>query len=98
MLYLVRHGQTEFNVEGRYQGALDSALTELGVSQAKAMGRLLKTLIGDPVGWEMIVSPQGRAVHTARLLCEASGFAVDHAVEPRIREISLGEWDGSLRA
>lgn len=98
MLYLVRHGQTEFNLEGRYQGALDSSLTELGVAQAKAMGRLLKTLIGDPAQWELIVSPQGRARHTAQLVADACGFAGEPFVEPRIREISLGLWDGSLRA
>nr|MEA2799832.1 hypothetical protein [Phenylobacterium sp.] len=40
MIYLVRHGQTEFNRERRIQGHVDSPLTELGVRQAKAVGRL----------------------------------------------------------
>ena len=44
MIYLVRHGQTEFNASGRIQGARDSALTPLGVEQGRRLGRLLGTL------------------------------------------------------
>ena len=48
MIYLVRHGRTVFNQEGRYQGGLDSPLTPLGLGQAARVGRLLRGLIGDP--------------------------------------------------
>lgn len=94
MLYLVRHGQTEFNVARRLQGNLDSALTPLGVAQAKAIGRLLAGLIGDPSDWRLVSSPLGRTLHTARFIAEACGFVGDPVLEPRVREITLGDWDG----
>ena len=48
MIYLLRHGQTEFNRELRFQGHMDSPLTELGVAQAGAMGRRLAAMIPQP--------------------------------------------------
>ncbi|MGH6997837.1 MAG: phosphoglycerate mutase family protein, partial [Phenylobacterium sp.] len=61
MIYLVRHGQTHFNAEGRMQGHLDSPLTALGRAQASAIGRLLRDLIGKADGWRLVSSPLGRA-------------------------------------
>ncbi len=46
MIYLVRHGETVFNAQGRQQGRLDSALTAIGEAQAAAVGRLLAGLVG----------------------------------------------------
>ena len=82
MIYLVRHGQTQFNAERRQQGRLDSDLTPLGLSQAAAVGRLLQGLTGKPAGWRLVASPLGRAQATA---------------DPRVTEVSFGEWDGRLR-
>jgi len=48
ILYLLRHGETEFNIEGRLQGQRDSPLTARGRAQARAHGALLKTLIAEP--------------------------------------------------
>ncbi len=98
MLYLVRHGQTEFNAARRVQGALDSALTPLGVAQGRALGRLLAGLIGDPADWRLVASPLGRTLHTAGLIAEACGFTGPPILEPRVREVSLGEWDGLSEA
>ncbi|HEY9217713.1 MAG TPA: histidine phosphatase family protein [Phenylobacterium sp.] len=94
MIYLVRHGQTEFNLVRRYQGALDSPLTEQGVGQARRIGALLGSLVGGQPGWELVASPQGRAWRTAELVNETLGLAL--TPEPRLREISLGSWDGRL--
>jgi len=93
MIYLVRHGRTEFNAEGRYQGHCDSALTPLGREQAAANGALLKTLIGDPAGWRFETSPLGRAMDTANIIAQAAGLAAP-IPDPRLREISMGSWDG----
>jgi probable phosphoglycerate mutase len=93
MIYLLRHGQTEFNREGRYQGALDSPLTDLGRAQAAGMGARLKALIGDPAGWLLQSSPLGRARATAEIVRAALGVH-DIVIEPRLREITLGAWDG----
>ncbi|HEX4197926.1 MAG TPA: histidine phosphatase family protein [Caulobacteraceae bacterium] len=93
MIYLVRHGQTEFNRIGRLQGHVDSPLTPLGIDQATRVGALLKSLIGDPAGWTLEASSLGRAVHTAKIIAEATGVG-DIVLEDRLREVSMGSWDG----
>src|SRR5689334_8295809 len=75
VIYLVRHGQTEFNVARRYQGQGDSPLTLLGQMQAKRMGERLAGLVGDPTGWRIVSSPLGRAVATAKIIARALGGA-----------------------
>jgi broad specificity phosphatase PhoE len=93
MIYLVRHGQTEFNRDGRMQGGHDSPLTELGRAQAARYGELLQTLIDDPATWSFISSPLGRALQTARIIGEITGLPpVEN--DPRIAEIRMGSWDG----
>lgn len=95
MIYLVRHGETEFNAQGRQQGRLDSPLTALGEAQAAAVGRLLAGLVGKPDGWCLIVSPLGRAQATAAIIGKTLRLPVE--TDPRVAEISFGEWDGRLR-
>jgi broad specificity phosphatase PhoE len=95
MIYLVRHGQTEFNASGRIQGAKDSALTPLGVEQGRRLGRLLGQIA--PADARIIASPLGRTQHTARLIREESRLVSDIANDARLAEISLGEWDGMLK-
>jgi len=92
MIYLVRHGETEFNRVQRYQGWLDSPLTVSGVEQARAIGRRLAQL---PDAWtaEIVASPIGRARRTAELIA-AEMMRRDVAFDDRLREISLGSWDG----
>ena len=93
MIYLIRHGQTEFNREGRYQGHVDSPLTALGRDQAARVGALLAKLIDDPSAWRFSCSPLGRAVQTARIVQQAVGLD-DPTLDPRLMEIGLGSWDG----
>jgi len=95
MIYLVRHGQTEFNLAHRFQGACDSPLTALGEAQARAMGRRLGELLAP--GTPIVTSPLGRARATAELLREAGGFRCEIAADPRLAEISMGCWDGLTR-
>ncbi len=97
MIYLLRHGQTEFNLEGRFQGHLDSPLTDLGVAQASAMGRRVATLIPQPEDWRIIASPLGRAQATARIVADALTITAIET-DPRLIEITVGRWDGRLRA
>lgn len=95
MIYLVRHGQTEFNAEGRIQGALDSPLTLLGIEQGRRLGRLFADLV--PKDVRIIASPLGRAQHTARLIRDSAGLTSEIVADDRLAEISLGDWDGKLR-
>ena len=57
VIYLVRHGQTEFNAAKRLQGQCDSVLTPLGIEQARRMGDHLKQRVDDPAHWVIIASP-----------------------------------------
>ena len=95
MIYLVRHGQTEFNVQRRMQGSLDSPLTELGHRQAQAVAALLAREIPDATGWRLISSPQPRARTTAGYIAEALGLEIE--LEPRIRELATGAFEGQFR-
>ncbi len=94
-LYLLRHGETEFNVAGRLQGQRDSPLTARGRAQARAHGALLKTLIAEPEAWRVVASPLGRTMDTARLACAELGLP-EAAIEtdPRLKEIAFGDWEG----
>src|SRR6185503_4782740 len=89
VIYLVRHGQTEFNRERRIQGHVDSPLTELGVRQAQAVGRLLADLIRDPAGWRIVSSPLGRAASTAEIVSKKLG-GMPVELDERLKEMSWG--------
>lgn len=97
MIYLVRHGETEFNRERRLQGHVDSPLTDLGRRQAEAVGAQLANLIGAEPGWRILASPLGRTRRTAEILAARIGIATIE-IEPRLIELSWGDWDGRLRA
>ena len=97
MIYLLRHGQTEFNRELRFQGHLDSPLTDLGMAQANAMGHRLAALISEAKDWRIIASPLGRAQATARIVAAALNVP-EIETDPRLIEITVGRWDGRLRA
>ncbi len=91
-LYLLRHGQTVWNLEGRLQGQLDSELTDLGRHQAQSQATILNLLSLPPdVGYH--VSPLGRTRHTAKL---ALGD-VPATFDARLMEIGAGDWEGRLR-
>ncbi len=97
--YLLRHGETEFNLEGRLQGQQDSPLTARGRAQARGHGALLKTLIAEPGTWRVVASPLGRTMDTARLACAELGLP-ETAIETdaRLMEIAYGEWEGQTYA
>ena len=95
-ILLVRHGETEWNLARRYQGWSDSPLTARGLAQAEAIGHYLCT---DPEAAEatIISSPIGRARRTAEIIRECLGGAMPLRFDERLREISLGSWDGLHR-
>jgi probable phosphoglycerate mutase len=95
VIYLVRHGQTEWNRERRIQGHGDSPLTELGLRQARAVAGLLQDLIRERAGWRIISSPLGRAKDTARIIAERLALPVE--LDERLMEMGWGEHDGRLR-
>ena len=91
-LWLMRHGQTEWNAAGRMQGHMDSPLTALGRTQAARQARIMAPVLADP-GIARIASPLGRAVQTAGIVFGERPYATD----PRFREISVGAFEGRTR-
>jgi len=96
MIYLVRHGQTVLNLEGRYQGRIDSPLTALGVAQAEAVGRRLAELKAGGGDWRIETSTQGRARQTAGIIAVATGCPAP-TPDDRLVEAGYGELEGLTR-
>jgi broad specificity phosphatase PhoE len=94
-LLLIRHGETEWNVARRYQGQLDSPLTERGIAQAEAIGRRILELPEFDAA-PVVASPLGRARQTAEIIC-ASRRSPAFGTDERLREVTLGSWDGHFR-
>ena len=92
-ILLVRHGETEWNRERRTQGRFDSPLTERGIAQAHAIGRLV-ALLPNAAAARIVASPLGRARRTAEIICEHLDPAPEIGLDGRLRELSIGSWDG----
>lgn len=86
---LVRHGETDHNAGGIWQGQLDTALSGAGVDQARAAGAALAAYRPSRV----VASDLARAADTARHIAEAAGVA-QVALDPRWREVHVGQWQG----
>lgn len=87
-LYLTRHGQTEWNLQGRYQGRLHSNLTDLGVNQAKWLGKHLESTPIDII----CSSSSKRAVDTAKYIKGNRDISIEYYDD--LKEIDLGHWQG----
>jgi broad specificity phosphatase PhoE len=92
-IFLVRHGETEWNRQRRHQGRFDSPLTARGIAQARALGRRLATL-PEAASAPIVASPQGRARRTAEVIREHLPGTPELRVDERLRELTLGLWDG----
>jgi probable phosphoglycerate mutase len=89
---LLRHGRTDWNATGRFQGQLDSPLDGVGRAQAVAAGIAVAPMQPDA----LVASDLSRARDTADAVSAACGLEV--AIDPRLREINLGAWQGLTRA
>ena len=89
----MRHGETEWNRAGRWQGREDSPLTPKGEAQARAMGAMCARLGLVPPAYDLVASPQPRAARTAEL-----AFGVRPQTDARLAEIDVGDWTGALSA
>jgi glucosyl-3-phosphoglycerate phosphatase len=87
-LILLRHGQTDYNVDGRMQGHIDSCLTDAGHEQAAEAAPVLASLAPD----RLVSSDLRRAVDTAEVVGAACGLPVKF--DSRLRETHLGLWQG----
>jgi broad specificity phosphatase PhoE len=87
---LVRHGQTDWNLEGRYHGQSDVPLNEQGRKQA----RLLAQQFDGQIFVAIYSSDLWRARETAEII--AQGMHIRVKLDLRLREINQGEWEGQL--
>lgn len=94
-IYVLRHGQTQWNLQGRYQGRLDSPLTDLGRFQAAQQGVILQQIGVAGADVAFFTSPQGRALETAHVVAKTLGAAA--LPDDRLQEIDFGEWQGLTR-
>ncbi len=98
-LFLLRHGETVFNVAGRYQGQNDSELTKNGLRQARQNGQLLAELIEDTKHVHFVSSPLGRTLVTSEIICKALGIGFeDIRTDDRLMEMNYGAWQGMTAA
>ncbi len=91
-LFVLRHGETEWNAVGRHQGHKNSDLTALGREQAQHQGGLLQANISDWSDVDVFSSPLGRTRDTAHLALQGSGKTIQF--DDRLKEVSFGAWEG----
>lgn len=87
-LFLIRHGQTDGNAQGRYQGSMDTELTETGVFQANQAKQYLSNVKLSAI----YSSPLKRTVKTAKIIAEGTGL--DIKIYKDLRELNFGKWEG----
>jgi broad specificity phosphatase PhoE len=102
-IYYIRHGETEWNAQGRLQGVQDIPLNNLGRTQSIHAGRILTSLFERDGQSEasigFVASPLGRARQTMELVRGILQLPLSaYALDDRLREIGYGEWEGSTLA
>lgn len=97
LIYMIRHGQTDWNAEGRMQGQKDIGLNDIGRQQASENGRKLAQILGDRAGdFDFVSSPLGRTRDTMERVRAAMGLEPGrYRMDERLKELSFGDWEGS---
>lgn len=97
-IYFIRHGETDWNRDRRYQGQRDIPLNETGRAQARRNGDVLRSLLPDPSRTRFVASPLGRTRETMEIVRRELGLAeADYDIDPRLIELSYGAWEGTLQ-
>jgi probable phosphoglycerate mutase len=95
-LWFIRHGETDWNREGRLQGQRDIPLNDLGRAQAAEAGRRLMAARPDSGRLPWHVSPLGRTMETAILARTAIGLEpLGFLTDERLKELTFGRWEGN---
>lgn len=94
-LCIVRHGETDWNVEGRLQGQQDIPLNGKGRDQAAAVGRSLKRDYPDVLTYDFVASPLVRAQETMLIMRGEMGLDPRaYTTDDRLKELTFGDWEG----
>ncbi len=98
-IYFIRHGETDWNAEARYQGQADIPMNDTGRAQAKRNGEALRQLLPNIADADFVASPLGRARETMQIVRSALGLAPEsYQLDERLKEAHYGEWQGTLLA
>ena len=97
-LYFIRHGETDWNREQRYQGQTDIPINALGREQAARNGRTLREVLGERRRTiDYVASPLARTAETMQIARTAMGLAAEpFARDDRLKEQHFGHWEGLL--
>ena len=90
IIYLIRHGQTEYNDKSIFRGQLDIPLNSFGISQAESIGKTLKVIDFDAI----YSSPLNRAKKTAEIINKYQGKKEDIIVKNDFTDLNYGSWQG----
>jgi broad specificity phosphatase PhoE len=94
-IYFIRHGETDWNAQSRYQGQADVPMNETGRAQARRNGEALRALLPEIGGNRYVASPMLRARETMEIVRSAMGLDPrDYALDERLKEIHYGHWQG----
>ncbi len=92
-IFVLRHGETEFNADKKLQGHCNSSLTSKGSDQARRVGTTLKQYVENR-SFRVYSSTLGRALQTSQIVCEELNYSYENLnKDPRLKEFSLGEWE-----
>ena len=96
LIYVIRHGQTDWNAERRLQGQKDIPLNATGREQARLNGvGLANSLKAEGIAFDFVASPLGRTRATMEIMREAMNLPpLDYRTDERLVEISFGDWEG----
>lgn len=96
-LYFIRHGETDWNAELRYQGQTDTPLNAKGRVQSRRHGETLRAHVGDVTKLDFVSSPLRRTRDTMEILRDSLALdPKDYRVDHRLIELSYGIWEGHL--
>lgn len=99
LIYFIRHGETDWNVEQRVQGHLAVPLNDKGRRQAARNGDVLRQHLGQAASFDFVSSPLLRARQTMEIVrAEMALPSAGYRTDDRLKEIGRGDWQGYLRA
>jgi probable phosphoglycerate mutase len=94
-IVFLRHGETDWNVEGRLQGQRDVPLNDNGRGQAQRNGATLKRLVPGVAAFDFVASPLSRARETMEIVRGTLGLDPGaYRTDDRLREVTFGRWEG----
>ncbi len=98
-IYFIRHGETEWNAEARYQGQADIPMNARGRAQAKRNGETLRPLLPKIANADYVASLLARARETMQIVRTVLGLPPDDfRIDDRLNEAHYGNWQGTLAA